>query len=210
MVVGLRAEADLAEAWGVPVAIGGGTAAGAEAAAARLALGVDALLSFGLAGGLDPALAPGTILVPATVVDAGESWSTNAALNAGLGGATGHVLLGGGALLATVAEKRAARATTGAAAVDLESAAVARAAARFGLPFAALRAVCDGADRALPFAARVALDGNGRIGPLRVLVAVLRRPGDIPALIGLARDAGAARKALVTRVRATPGIGSAP
>jgi adenosylhomocysteine nucleosidase len=69
IVVGLRAEARIARALGVPVAIGGGTAAGAERAARHLvAENTKALISFGLAGGLDPALAAGTILVPHTVI----------------------------------------------------------------------------------------------------------------------------------------------
>ncbi|MGI4952965.1 MAG: phosphorylase [Janthinobacterium lividum] len=200
IIVGLQAEARLLRSWGLPVGIGGGTAEGAGQAADRLAPHVEALLSFGLAGGLDPALRPGDVLVPALVVDAGDRWPTDPGLNQRLGGSTGQTLLGGGALLATAAEKQAARAGTGAAAVDLESAAVARAAARHGRPFAVLRAVCDDAARTLPRAAVVALDSAGGIGLLRVLGAVLARPGEIPALLALARDAARARRALQARV----------
>ena len=206
VVVGLAAEARLARDWGVPVAVGGGTAAGAEAAAMRLAGEVGALVSFGLAGGLAPGLRPGDLVVPRAVVDADGRWETDPALNAALGGGTGHTLLGGGAVLATVAAKRAAHAA-GADAVDLESAAVARAAAAHGLPFGVLRAVCDGADRALPRAALVALDAAGRIGALRVAAAALSRPRELPSLIALARDAALARRALLRRVRETPGLG---
>jgi adenosylhomocysteine nucleosidase len=105
-------------------------------------------------------------------------------------------------VLATVAEKAAAHAA-GADAVDLESAAVARAAAAAGLPFSVLRAICDEAGRALPRAAVVALDAKGRIGAGRVLGALLRQPGDIFALVALGRDAGRARTALLGRVGAT-------
>lgn len=204
VVVGLQAEARLLRGWGVPVAVGGGTAAGAAVAAERLARTVGALVSFGLAGGLDPALRPGALLVPGRVVDGEDEWDTDPALNDALGGGTGHTLLGGGAVLATVAAKRAAH-VAGADAVDLESAAVARVAVRHGLPFAALRAVCDGAGRALPRAALLALDAAGRIGMLRVAAAVVAHPGELPALIGLARDAALARRALLERVRGTAG-----
>jgi hypothetical protein len=112
------------------------------------------------------------------------------------------VLLGGGTLLATVAAKAAAHAG-GPDAVDLESAAVARAAAAAGLPFAVLRAICDEAGRPLPRAAAVALDAAGRIGIWRVLGALLRQPGDILPLMALGRDAARARTALLGRVRAT-------
>lgn len=202
VVVGLEAEARVARLWGVPVAVGGGSAAGAGRAADALAPAVSGMVSFGLAGGLAGRLRAGDLVVPVRVVDGDEGWRTDAALNAVLGGATGHTLRGGGVVLATVAAKRAAR-EAGADAVDLESAAVARVAARRGLPFAVLRAVCDGAGRALPLAALVALDGAGRIGALRVLGAVLRRPWEVPALVALGRDAARARAALLGRVRAT-------
>ena len=202
IIVGLKAEARLARRWGLPVVVGGGTAHGAAEAAERLARTATALLSFGLAGGLDPVLPPGALIVPATVTDADERWTTDPALNATLGGTTGHTLLGGGALLATIAEKRAAHAR-GADAVDLESAAVARVATRHSLPFAVLRAICDPATRSLPHAALAALDAHGRIGILRVLFAALAHPTELTTLIALARDAAQARHALLTRVRST-------
>lgn len=181
---------------GWPVEIGGGTAAGAVAAAERLVrLGVPALLSFGLAGGLDPALRAGQVLIPAWVLDGAERWAVDPALAARFGSADGG-LYGSGTVLETAAAKRRLHLETGAVAVDLESAAVARAAAAAGIPFAVLRAVCDPAGRDLPAAARAALDGAGGIVALRVAASVLRRPGQIPALLGLARDAALARQAL--------------
>ena len=209
-VVGLAAEARIARPLGASIAIGGGTAAGAAQAAEALAPHVSALISFGLAGGLDPALAPGTLLVPATILSGDEAWAADAGLMTLLGPSTPGVLFGDDAILATAAAKAALHARTGAVAVDLESAAVARVAARHGLPFAVLRAVCDPAGRDLPRAALAALDGEGRIGALRVATAILARPGDIPALIALGRDAARARRALVTRVRAIGRLGSAP
>ena len=182
--------------------MGGGRAEGAAAAAQRLVEhGVAGLISFGLAGGLDPALVPGTVLVPAAVLLDAERWDADEALQRRLGGATPGALYGGGEVVATAAAK-AALTRTGAVAVDLESAAVARAALRHGLPFAALRAVCDGAGRGLPRAALVALDGAGRIGGLRVAWAAASRPWEVPDLIRLVGDAARARHALVARVRA--------
>jgi len=186
----------------VPVEVGGGGEAGAAAAAARLiALGVRSLLSFGLAGGLDPALEPGALVVPDVILSVDGHWPTDPRLSAGLG-RVGGALFSGGAVVASVAEKRALHARTGAAAIDLESAAVAQVASRHALPFAALRAICDPASRALPDAALVALDPQGRIGPWRVARAALARPGDIPMLLALATDAARARRALQGRVDA--------
>jgi len=162
---------------------------------------VSGLVSFGLAGGLDPALAPGMVLAPAVVLFKTERWDADDALLQRLGGATPGALYGGGEVVATAAAK-AALARTGAVAVDLESAAVARTARRHGLPFAVLRAVCDGAGRDLPRAALVALDGAGRIVGLRVAWAAASRPWEIPELVRLGGDAARARHALVARVRA--------
>ena len=187
------------------MAIGGGLPAGAEAAAEFLVTrGVSALVSFGLAGGLDPALLAGTLVVADAVIEAGHRYPTDPALSARLGTPTTQSVLAGTAILADPAAKRAARAATAAAIIDLESGAVARVAARHNLPFAVLRAVCDPAGRALPPLALAALDSGGRIGPGRVIAALLRHPWQIPALLGLARDAMRARAALLAAVRRIP------
>lgn len=201
ILVGLQAEARLARRLGAPVEIGGGTAPGATAAAERaVASGATALLSFGLAGGLDPALRPGALVVPEAVWVDGAWLAADPGLLRRLGGTTPHRLLGAETVAADAATKRHLWLQTGAAALDLESAAVARTALARGLPFAVLRAVCDPAERDLPPAALAALDAGGAIGLLRVLGSVLARPGQVPALLTLASDAAAARRALARRI----------
>src|SRR4051794_26386992 len=107
IVVGLAAEARIAHRLGWLVATGGGTAAGAEHAARRLiAEGCRALISFGLAGGLDPALRRGTPIVPSTVIANDGHYPTDPDLVRLLGGATQHLILGTDAIVASVAEKR--------------------------------------------------------------------------------------------------------
>jgi adenosylhomocysteine nucleosidase len=209
VVVGLRAEARIARGLGWRVVAGGGTAAGAEAAARHLiAEGATALISFGLAGGLDPSLRPGAVIVPAWVRVGCEIHRAHAALMRSLGGPTPHCLLGHDTLAATSAEKARLREITGAHAIDLESGAVAVAAVASGLPFAILRAICDPAERDLPPAALAALDQRGIIGFRRVLASLSRQPNQLPALIALARDAAKARAALVRHVRALQAVRS--
>jgi adenosylhomocysteine nucleosidase len=205
VVVGLAAEARLVRSLGWPVAIGGGTAGGAWLAAERLVSGgVTALISFGLAGGLDPALRAGSLLVPCAIITDGQRLPTDPRLSGRLGSVSIPLLLGARDVIAGVAAKAALFAATGAAAVDLESGAVARVAAEHGLPFAALRAICDPAERDLPPAALIALDQRGVIGLARVLWSVLVHPAQVPGLLALAGDAATARRALrdaVTRIR---------
>lgn len=203
IVVGLKAEARIARKLGWPVAVGGGSAAGAASAAASLlAQGVSGLVSFGLAGGLDPYLLPGDILVPTHVLVDDTRLACDPALMAKLGGASPHLLLGGEQIIPTAHDKREIHRATGAHAVDLETAALARLAQAHGLPFAVLRAVCDPANCSLPPAAQVALNHHGAIGLGRVLLSVLRMPGQIGDLRALAKDAARARAALLARVTA--------
>jgi len=196
IVVGLKAEARLVSHLG-RTEIGGGEPAGAAKAARRLLeQGADTLLSFGLAGGLDPALPPGHLVIPRAVLCGGIRYETQPQET----GPTIDLLLGGTAILATVAEKRAAWLSTGAAAVDLESGAVARIAAEAGVQLRVIRAICDPAERALPPAARLALDPSGRIGLLRVARSVATQPSQIPSLLRLARDARRARSTLLSAI----------
>jgi adenosylhomocysteine nucleosidase len=201
IVTGLTAEAKIAHALGVPVKAGGGTPWGAEVAAERLvAEGATSLISFGLAGGLDPDFRPGMIIVPLAVVEAGRIRPTNARLGMALGGVSAGMLAAEAEIVVTAAEKYALGRSTLCGAVDLESGAVARVAERHGIPFAVLRAICDPADRDLPPAALAALNEKGAIAIARVALSILRHPGQIPDLIALGRDAARARKALIRRV----------
>jgi adenosylhomocysteine nucleosidase len=201
-VTGLTAEARLLEKAGFLVAAGGGWPEGAYRAAERLVgRGAEALVSFGLAGGLAPDVKPGALLVPRAVAEGAEHYPCDLALIAFLGGSTGGTILAGTDIAATVAQKSALYRATQIGAVDLESGAVARAAREYGLPFAVLRAIADPATRTLPPAALVPLKPSGAIDLPRILRSVLANPAQIPALIGLARDAEKARAALLARVK---------
>ncbi|MDB5646599.1 MAG: phosphorylase, partial [Methylobacterium sp.] len=79
---------------------------------------------------------------------------------------------------------------------------------QYGLPFAALRIVCDPATRAIPGFAAKALKPNGEPDVWAVLSAVLRDPSQIRPLIHLARDSGKAFASL-KRCRTHLGAGLA-
>jgi adenosylhomocysteine nucleosidase len=199
LVVGMQSEARIAKrARNGVVGIGGGLPAGARQAAERLVdEGATALISFGLAGGLDPALMPGALLVPASVLFDGRRFHAHPRTMNALSGLRVRTLLAGEAIVGTAAEKARLWHETGASAVDLESGVVAEVAEERGLPFAMLRAVCDSATRDLPPAAVEALDSQGRVAPMKMAGILARHPHQILQLIGLGRDAARARKALV-------------
>ncbi|MCW5731046.1 MAG: phosphorylase [Alphaproteobacteria bacterium] len=202
IVTGLASEAAIARRlW--PDALIGCAASRPEKAmaeAARLAdAGAGALLSFGIAGGLEPGLAPGTLVVATEIVTEDGRHPCHPALRDWLRALLPEARLapvfGSDRPAASEADKASLRAR-GAFAVDMESAAVAAIASRRGLPFAVLRAIADPAERALPAAALDAVDDNGRPAIGRVLRALLRRPGDLPALLRLGRDSRLAHRSL--------------
>ncbi len=198
IVVGMTAEAQILSGSLGAVAIGGGTTLGARRMAQSLVEdGVTALISFGLAGGLDPSLVAGTLLVPRAVLSRGRLIDCDEALRASLVGESIPSLLAADAVVATAADKTRLWRETGSSAVDLESGAVAEVALAAGIPFAVLRAICDPATRNLPCAAVAALDERGRIAPMRMARILARHPSQILGLIALGRDAARARQALV-------------
>jgi hopanoid-associated phosphorylase len=205
---GLAAEARVARAAGFQVIVGAGdpqrTAALVEAAARR----AKCLVSFGVAGGLSPHLRPGQVILSADVIGHDQRWRPHqrfygevSGLARRIGAVEGPVL-GSCDILATEEDKRRAWRETGALAVDLESAIVARTAEAAGLPFLVLRTIADPATRELPPAALIPLAENGTPAFARVFGEVLRRPRQIRALFGLARETRQALLALAGPARA--------
>jgi hopanoid-associated phosphorylase len=173
----------------------------AEAAERMLDEGASGLLSFGIAGGLDPSLGPGVVVVATQVVrpdgkaiDCFEPWITRL-LEAGSGFDSGP-LLGSDDAVMTTARKAALYREYGCLAVDMESHAVATVAQKSGVPFIALRAVGDPADRSIPPVALAGLAPDGRTRALPVLAALMKRPKDAAALLRLSRDTNAALASL--------------
>lgn len=193
---GLRAEAKIAAGAGVTVIAGGGDAAALARALDAAAATSRALISFGIAGGLDAELRPGVWRVASRVIGPGGSvHEADAAWRARLSRDLGVPLVpfaGVDAPLAGTVEKRTLHAACGAVLVDMESHVVAAAAARHGLPFAAVRVVADPAERQLPHAATVGMRSDGRVDLPAVLRSLARDPGQVPGLIRTARDARAA------------------
>lgn len=165
---------------------------------------VRGIVSFGVAGGLDPVLRSGDIMIATEVVAAEERWPTVAGLSDKLVAVPPrgrHRIVSG--VLAGVEEvvlgqvgKAALRATTGAAAVDMESHIAARYAARHRLPFAAVRVISDPAHRALPELAAAALKPDGNIDIWKVMRGIARKPSDIRALVSSGRDFNRALRSL--------------
>jgi len=167
---------------------------------------IKALMSFGLCGGLDPALASGTLIAAHEIVlPEGGSWRFDErwarAIAARVPGTRIAPILGVDTAAITVEAKAALFAQHKADAIDMESRGVAEAAREASLPFVALRAVADPADRMLPPAALQGINAHGRLRPFRVLFGLLARPGDFLALVSLAKEAARGYEALAGAVK---------
>lgn len=78
---------------------------------------------------------------------------------------------------------------------------VAEAAARYGLPLAAIRVVCDPATRSVPELALRSIRADGSTDIASLLRALYREPAHISGLLRVALDARAARESLLRCVR---------
>ena len=200
------------------VALSGARRAGAEAACRQLiAAGATHLLSFGLAGGLDPALPAGTLLLPKVLLmPDGTERPVDAAWHASLAEQLRDLdplvgrHLGADLAVTSVADKEALFRSSAALAVDMESHLLALAAAEAALPFAMIRVICDPAAETLPPAALSGVKPDGSTDLLGVLGSLLRQPGQIPALRRLARSAKAAERILTLCGRRLTLIESGP
>jgi adenosylhomocysteine nucleosidase len=177
------------------VALSGiGRAAAAAAAQVLVDAGASALMTFGMAGGLDPALKPGSVVIPSEVLfgdgaryPACKSWREQvAAAISSLRAVTEGNLLTSTHALETPAEKAIAFRSTGAVAVDMESAAVAEIAAKHHLPFIAVRVIVDTAADRLPRSV-VAASRAGRVRFARLLGGLILAPREIASLLRLAQ-----------------------
>lgn len=213
IICGMASEARALGRWAeeglVRVGISGAEPERAEREAVRLIeAGCRLLMSWGVAGGLDPEARPGDLVIPTAVVDEGGGcWPFAPELGAAVAAAMpgpfrwedhgqGRCILGLDRLVARPDDKAALFALTGALTVDMETHRVARVAAARKVPMLAIRAVGDPVEARLPrFVERVlGEDGEPRLG--RVALGLAQRPWEFGPLMRLKRETDAALEAL--------------
>jgi len=209
---------------GQSIALGNGTAIylggigpgrAARAATALIEGGARALVSWGIAGGLDPELRPGDLVLPAAVLGIGNTrYEADQPWRARLSETLRErVRVHAGTMiqvdqpLRDEAAKRAAFESNGACAVDMESAAIAARANRARLPFLVVRCVSDAVEIPIPTGALIGVDAEGYPRPAAVLRWLLRHPGQLPDMLNMRRTYRAAMSTLRTVARtAGPGL----
>lgn len=182
-------------------AVAGQPAQATAAAETMLEHGAAGLVSFGVAGGLDPTLGAGVVVIASSVIGpdgasypAHERWVE--ALMQVDGAFDSGAIVGSDEPVMTALDKRKLFRRHGALAVDMESHAVAAVAKAAGVPFAAIRAIGDPAGRSIPRAALAGLAPDGRTRALPVIAGLLRRPGDLAGIWRLAKETSRALASL--------------
>lgn len=166
------------------------------------------LISIGTAGGLSPELSPGQLLLPLQVgTEDGQIFPVSAAWHASVCQHLAKHNIETGMITSVPSAVRRPRnkqqlqASTGAVAVDMESAALARIARHHSIPFLVVRAVADPVDQQIPYSAMAALTVQGDIRIASLIGQLLRHPGDIIGLLRLRANFHAAGRSLDTCCR---------
>jgi len=201
VLVGLQFEARIAAAPRILVVCRGADVDVSRSIGQAVDSGCRMMVSFGVAAGLDPGLRAGDCIIANEISDASGRYRVDPLwcrkLSRVVRGARTGCIAGIDAIVADPAAKLELHRSTGAVAADMESHIVARAAAKHGIAFAAIRVVLDPAHRMLPDAALAAAGANGAVDTASLARAVLARPSQLTALGRLAFDAYAARKSLL-------------
>nr|VFJ53984.1 MAG: Nucleoside phosphorylase [Candidatus Kentron sp. FW]VFJ58108.1 MAG: Nucleoside phosphorylase [Candidatus Kentron sp. FW] len=170
---------------------------------------MDALVSWGIAGALDPALVSGDILLPISVIDYIDSrqypvnrhWHT--ILENRLKNTLAHKknysrqsIISTRDVQGDPPKKIKLHQATGAIAVDMESAAIAAVASKEKKPFIIIRTISDTTAMRLPKSATRATDFYGRTSLSQLSVGLLKNPAELFHYPVLIRSLARAKKSL--------------
>lgn len=173
-------------------------------------LGSPLVISAGTCGALAPAVEIGDLILPESVLGpAGELLNVTpgvhrAAVSLAPQAWTG-LLLTSSEVVATPEGKAERWQRTGAAAVDMESAAILAWASRRGCPSLVVRAVSDTARQHVPAELVGLVTLEGRLRTCRALTLVLTSPATLPKALSLRRGTGQALKSVARLIAALVG-----
>lgn len=179
----------------------GGDAARRAAEAAIANYSPQLLISVGLAGALVPELSVGTTVFPALVIDTQDGSRHETALPQSAMGKTplARTVLASYPEIASVPQKRQLAKSYGAHAVDMEAAAVARAAHAHNVPFITVKAISD--DWNFEIAGMDRFVRQGQFQTNRFVLYVAIRPWLWLRIVRLARNTRLASQNLCARLR---------
>ncbi len=174
---------------------------------------VSMVISVGVSGGLLPAYQAGDLVIGKEVItETGENFPCDMKCldfmqrSHKAAGISPSIIYGSDEVILSAEHKQTIYQETGAKSVDMESHGAARAAARAGIPFLAIRAIADPADRALPEAALNAVKPDGGTRVLSTLVKAAQNPIQFSELMQLGADSKEALKTLSVNLSGLLGV----
>ncbi|TXK96277.1 phosphorylase [Methylococcaceae bacterium HT1] len=183
---------------------GAGPKNATHAAQNLLSHGATQLISWGCAGALSPHLKAGHLLIPNcilakdnTLLTTHQPWSQQVIelLDKSIKYDT-SCLLESDTIISLAEDKARQYELTQATAVDMETAALARIANQAQIPFIAIRSIVDSAQLDLPEAINYAMNDAGGISISKLMLYLVRHPGNLPRLINTALCFNKASKTL--------------
>ena len=157
---------------------------------------LEAVVSTGFCGALDPALREGQIVLAKEVLDWTNKERYDCVEVAGGAEAISGLVVSQDRIAADREEKRSLRNNAGGVAVEMEAAGVAARVKRAGLPFCCIKVVLDRAEESFAIDWNRMRDREGRIARGKIMVHALRRPNLLPELFRLKRRSEEAARVL--------------
>jgi len=157
---------------------------------------LEAVVSTGFCGALDPALREGQMIVAKEVLDWANKERYDCVEVTGGAGAISGLVVSQDRIAADREEKRSLRNDAGGVAVEMEAAGVAARVKRAGLPFCCIKVVLDRAEESFAIDWNRMRDREGRIARGKIMVHALRRPNLLLELFRLKRRSEEAARVL--------------
>ena len=183
---------------------GMGAERASHAAEQLIKSGATHLVSWGTAGSLTAELSPGDLVVPTHIQNAQQQiihcdteWRSRL-LSVIPENINAHqsTLVQSDSVISSAEEKLQLQQHSNAGAVDMESYAIASVAEKHQCSFLAIRAIVDSHDQSIPNSATRSVDPFGRSLPLKLIIELIKKPGEIKQLIALGQHFQQAKQTL--------------
>lgn len=186
---------------------GAGPINASSAAEHLFSKGATQLISWGCAAALIESLNPGDLILANELIfteesntiklEASANWHQrtkellSSLVNVNIGS-----LVESKCIVSCSADKKNIHTTTNAAALDMESIAIAKVANQHALPFIAIRVIADPVEMDLPLAVTHSLNQQGEVSICKLMYYLILHPKELPGLIKLGLHFSAAKKTL--------------
>lgn len=173
---------------------------------------LEAVVSTGFCGALDPALRESQIVLATQVLDWANKERYDCVQIADGATAIPGLVVSQDRIAIDKEEKRCLRDGSGAAAVEMEAAGVAARVKRAGLPFCCIKVILDRADESFVIDWNTMRNSEGRIARGKIVMRAIARPNLLPGLFRLKRRSEEAARVLgefLVSCRISPNVNSA-